>query len=38
MAYVPAEHAGQGREIHVDVRGRMVAARIVPVPFYKRAK
>jgi aminomethyltransferase len=38
MAYVPAEHAGQGREIHVEVRGRMVAARQVPVPFYKREK
>jgi aminomethyltransferase len=38
MAYVPAEHAEQGREIHVEVRGRMVAARQVPVPFYKREK
>jgi aminomethyltransferase len=38
MAYVPAEHAEQGREIQVDVRGRMVGARIVPVPFYKREK
>ena len=38
MAYVPAESAEQGREIHVEVRGRMVAARIVPVPFYKREK
>ena len=38
MAYVPAEHAEQGREIQVDVRGRMVGARVVPVPFYKREK
>jgi aminomethyltransferase len=38
MAYVPAGHAEAGREIQVDVRGRMVAARVVPVPFYKRAK
>src|SRR5215212_2826748 len=38
MAYLPVEHAGQGREIQVDVRGRMVTARQVAVPFYKRAK
>ncbi|HVF66199.1 MAG TPA: glycine cleavage system aminomethyltransferase GcvT [Pyrinomonadaceae bacterium] len=38
MAYVPTEHAEAGREIQVDVRGRMVAARQVPVPFYKREK
>ena len=38
MAYVPAEHADTGREIHIDVRGRAVAARIVPTPFYKREK
>ena len=38
LAYVPVEHANVGREIHVDVRGRKVAARIVPVPFYKRSR
>jgi aminomethyltransferase len=38
MAYVPVEHANAGQQIHVDVRGRMVAAAIVPVPFYKREK
>jgi aminomethyltransferase len=38
MAYVPAEHGAAGREIHIDVRGRLVAAQIVPVPFYKREK
>jgi aminomethyltransferase len=38
MAYVPAEHATAGRQIHVDVRGRQVAAQIVPVPFYKRSR
>ena len=36
MAYVPAEYADAGREIQIDVRGRAVAARIVPTPFYKR--
>ena len=38
MAYVPTEHAEAGRESQVDVRGRMVGARVVPVPFYKREK
>jgi aminomethyltransferase len=38
MAYVPAEHANVGQQIQVDVRGRMVGAQLVPVPFYKREK
>jgi glycine cleavage system T protein (aminomethyltransferase) len=38
MAYVPSEHGAVGRQIHIDVRGRHVAAQIVPVPFYKREK
>ncbi|HEX8558957.1 MAG TPA: glycine cleavage system aminomethyltransferase GcvT [Pyrinomonadaceae bacterium] len=38
MAYVPAELASPGRQIQIDVRGRMVGAQVVPLPFYKRAK
>lgn len=38
MAYVPVEHANLEQEIQIDVRGRNVGARIVPVPFYKREK
>lgn len=38
MAYVPVESAAAGGEIEIDVRGRMVSARIVPLPFYKRPK
>jgi aminomethyltransferase len=38
MAYVPVESAVEGGELEIDVRGRMVAARIVPLPFYKRPK
>lgn len=38
MGYVPTEYANAGQEIQVDVRGRTVAAQIVPVPFYKREK
>jgi aminomethyltransferase len=38
LCYVPAEHAGVGGELDVDIRGRRVPARVVPTPFYKRAK
>ncbi|MDQ1612700.1 MAG: aminomethyltransferase [Pyrinomonadaceae bacterium] len=38
LAYVPAAHATEGQEIQVVVRDRPVAARIVPVPFYKRER
>jgi aminomethyltransferase len=38
MAYVPVEHAKEGQELQVDVRGRLVGARIVPTPFYKRER
>jgi aminomethyltransferase len=38
MAYLPAEHARAGAEIHVDVRGRRVGAQVVPTPFYKRSR
>jgi len=38
MGYVPVEFAATGQRIEIDVRGRLVAAQIVPLPFYKRAK
>lgn len=38
FAYVPAEFAAEGQEIHIDVRGRPVSARIVKTPFYKRER
>jgi aminomethyltransferase len=38
MAYVPADLAQPDREIQVEVRGRLAAARIVPMPFYKRPR
>jgi aminomethyltransferase len=37
MAYVPAERSAPGTEIAIDVRGRSAKARVVPMPFYKRA-
>lgn len=38
LAFVPAEFANVGQEIKIDVRGRHLAAEIVPTPFYKRDK
>jgi aminomethyltransferase len=38
FAYVPVEYANVGREIQIDVRGRLVGAQIVKAPFYKRPK
>lgn len=38
LAFVPVEFAETGREIQIDVRGRALAAEIVPTPFYKREK
>jgi aminomethyltransferase len=38
MAYVPIDSAKEGGAIEIDVRGRLVGAQIVPLPFYKRPK
>ena len=38
MAYVPPEFRASGTEITVEIRGNQSPARIVPMPFYKRAK
>jgi aminomethyltransferase len=38
MGYLPVELASVGTEIAVDVRGQLVPAKIVEMPFYKRAK
>ncbi len=38
LAFVPTEFANIGQEIKIDVRGKHLAAVIVPIPFYKRAK
>ncbi|BCS33314.1 aminomethyltransferase [Luteitalea sp. TBR-22] len=38
MAYVPTAVAQPDRQVHVEVRGRLAAARIVPMPFYKRPR
>jgi glycine cleavage system T protein (aminomethyltransferase) len=38
MAYLPVAHAAGGTEFDVEIRGRRTRARVVPMPFYKRAK
>ena len=38
MAYVETALAAPGTELAIDVRGKAVPARIVPLPFYKRAR
>ena len=38
MAYLPAEHAADGREFEIDLRGRRLRAQVVPMPFYKRPR
>ncbi|HTK38354.1 MAG TPA: glycine cleavage system aminomethyltransferase GcvT [Pyrinomonadaceae bacterium] len=38
FAMLPAELSNAGQEIEIDVRGKRLAAKIVPTPFYKRTK
>jgi len=38
MGYVPVDLATAGTQLQIDVRGRMVTAQVVPLPFYKRPK
>lgn len=38
MALLDAAYTAPGTQVEVDVRGRRVAAEIVPLPLYKRAK
>jgi aminomethyltransferase len=38
MTYLPVEHAVAGTGIEIDIRGRRVRAKVVPMPFYKRPR
>ncbi len=38
LAFVPVELANVGQAIKIDVRGKHLAAEIVPTPFYKRER
>lgn len=38
MGYVPADFAGEGTQLEVDIRGKRTGARVVGVPFYSRSR
>ncbi len=38
LAYVPVQYAGVGEEVAVEIRGQLVQARVVALPFYKRTR
>jgi aminomethyltransferase len=38
MAYVPPALAAPGTELRIGIRNQQAAARVVPLPFYKRPK
>jgi aminomethyltransferase len=38
MAYVDAAHANEGGDVSVDLKGAIVPAKVVKLPFYKRQK
>ncbi len=38
MAYVPVDFTAIDKEVAVEIRGQMVKAKVVPMPFYKRPK
>ena len=38
MAYVPPTLSGLGTDLEIDIRGQKAAARIIPLPFYKRPR
>jgi aminomethyltransferase len=35
MGYVAAEHAEPGTTLHIDVRGKTIAAAVAPLPFVR---
>jgi aminomethyltransferase len=38
LAYLPLDRTAPGTEVAVEVRGNLVKAKVVPTPFYRRAK
>ena len=38
MAYVPVESSAPGKQIRIGIRSQEAAAKIVPLPFYKRPR
>jgi aminomethyltransferase len=38
LAYVPPAKSELGQELYVEIRGQKVKCKVVPTPFYKRAR
>ena len=38
LAFVPPSYAAEGTEVAVEIRGVLVKAKVIPTPFYKRAR
>jgi aminomethyltransferase len=38
LAYVPPHESALGHEVFVEIRGQKIKCKVVPTPFYKRAK
>lgn len=36
LAYLPIEHIEEGTEFEIEIRGSLVKAQVIPLPFYKR--
>jgi aminomethyltransferase len=36
LTYLPIEYTEEGTEFSVEIRGKLVKAKVVPIPFYKR--
>jgi aminomethyltransferase len=38
LAYLPIDGTAVGTEFEIEIRGKRTKARVIPTPFYKRAK
>ena len=38
MGFLPPDYSREGTDLHINIRGKMVPAKIVSPPFYKREK
>jgi len=38
LTYLPLEYTEEGTEFEIEIRGKMVKAKIVPTPFYKKSE
>ncbi|MGB3862325.1 MAG: glycine cleavage system aminomethyltransferase GcvT [Candidatus Aminicenantaceae bacterium] len=36
LTYLPIKHTEEGTELEVEIRGSLVKAKVIPLPFYKR--